>query len=400
MTDAFRKVQAARTALVLDQPFWGSLALRLKVVEDPTCKTAWVDGVTLGYSPTFIESLTHAETVGTLAHEVSHCALGHPWRRAGRDLKRWNVACDHAINPMLAASGFLLPEGGLLDPANDGKTAEWIYDRLPVGPPEGDGAGVEDDATGPEEPDGQAGGEKGEGRAPTTGVGAAAGPCEAPGEVRDAPADVPEGQTEADWQQAVQQAAAAARQRGNLPGAAERFARDAARPRVDWRSVLRRFVTAAARADYSWMRPSGRYLARGLYLPALRSEQVRPIIVAVDTSGSVDDVTLAQFTAEITAIAEDVQPERVVVIYADAVVQGVEEFEPGDPIKLTPRGGGGTRFEPVFDAVRERYDDPACVIYLTDLAGSFPDAEPDVPVLWAVTGKRRAAPFGEVVPIE
>lgn len=36
---------AARTSLLLDQPFFGVLALRLQMVEDPTCKTAWTDAI-------------------------------------------------------------------------------------------------------------------------------------------------------------------------------------------------------------------------------------------------------------------------------------------------------------------------------------------------------------------
>jgi hypothetical protein len=43
------------------------------------------------------------------------------------------------------------------------------------------------------------------------------------------------------------------------------------------------------------------------------------------------------------------------------------------------------------------------LIYLTDLqpcGGGFPDREPDYPVLWAATGHRTAAPFGEVIKVE
>jgi hypothetical protein len=40
-----------------------------------------------------------------------HCAALHHTRREGRDLRRWNIACDHAINPLLVAAGFELPKG-------------------------------------------------------------------------------------------------------------------------------------------------------------------------------------------------------------------------------------------------------------------------------------------------
>ena len=395
---AKERVQAARTALVLDQPFFGALALRLAVVEDPTCKTAWVDGVTLGYSPSFVEGLTHAETVGLIGHEVMHCALGHPWRRGGRDGKRWNVACDHAVNPVLKEAGFSLPEGGLLDAQWQGRSAEWIFDRLPI-PPSQDQGGQGKGQGSPQDATGQGGAGEGEGEQGDDGPEASSGPGEAPGEVRDAPVEAPDGQTEADWQQAVQQAAQAAKARGSLGAGLARFAKDAAKPRVDWRSVLRRFVSTAARADYSWTRPNPRYLGRGLFLPAIRSEEMGVVVVGVDTSGSIDDVTLAQFGAELNSIVQEMQPERVVVMYADAVVQRTDTFERGEPVTIEAEGGGGTAFAPVFEAVGKMEEQPVCVVYLTDGCGSFPSMAPDYPVLWALTGKA-SVPFGETVSID
>jgi len=70
--EARRQLVKARSGLVLDHVFFGSLALRLRLVEDPKCKTAWTDGVHLGYNPEFIGGLTLDETKGLLAHEVMH----------------------------------------------------------------------------------------------------------------------------------------------------------------------------------------------------------------------------------------------------------------------------------------------------------------------------------------
>lgn len=376
-TTAQAKMMAARTALVLDQPFFGALALRLALKEDATCKTAWTDGRSMGYNPAFVESLTHDELLGLVAHEVMHCASGHPWRRDARDHKRWNIAADYAINSELVEAKFTLPEGGLLDPQFNGKSAEWVFDRLPESPPSGGKDGDED-------------GEGGEGEGEGEGEGQ-------PGEVRDAPAEAAaDAATEADWKQAVQQAALAAQVRGNLPAAMGRFAKQAALSSVDWRAALRRFVQQTAKADYTWSMPSRRYVARGLYLPSMRSEEVGPMVVAVDTSGSIDDVLLAQFASEIQAIADEVKPERIEVIYCDAQVNRRETFERGDVIKLEAAGGGGTDFRPVFDAVAAMDDAPVCVVYLTDLAGSFPTEAPAVPTLWAST-TRSEAPFGETL---
>jgi hypothetical protein len=61
---ALQKLTAARIDLVCDQPFFGSLALSLKLVEDTTCETAWTDGRSLGYNPAFIESWTMIKRLG------------------------------------------------------------------------------------------------------------------------------------------------------------------------------------------------------------------------------------------------------------------------------------------------------------------------------------------------
>jgi len=377
--DPLKRLLAARTKLVFDEPFFGSLALRLELKEDPTCETAWVDGRTLGYNPEYVASLPSDELLALMVHEVMHPAMGHPWRRSGRDHKKWNAACDYAINPTLEEAGYKLPDGVLLNPDFRGKTAEWIYDRLP----DGDG---DDGDKGGGAPDGQGPNDQGQ---------AEPNPQ---GEVRDAPADTQEdASTEDDWQQAVQQAAVQAKRRGGLPGSLDRFAKAALRPRVDWRSVLWRFVQEQAPTDYTWSMPNSRYIPSGLYLPSMRAQELGEIVWGFDTSGSVDDVLVAQFRAEIEAVMEDLKPTRVHVIYCDSAVHGIETFERGDPIELHPKGGGSTSFAPVFEVVDAEGIQPACLIYLTDMRGTFPQDAPDYPVLWATTSYDREAPFGEKV---
>ena len=168
-------------------------------------------------------------------------------------------------------------------------------------------------------------------------------------------------------------------------------------PAVDWREVLRRFIQTTARNDYRWFPPNRRYVAMGLYLPSLRSEELGPVVIVVDTSGSIDEALVAQFSAEISAILEDCRPEAVHVLYCDTAVAGVETLSPDDlPLELKPEGGGGTDFRPPFEWVEQQDIAPACLIYLTDLCSSrFPDP-PDYPVLWAATTERMA-PFGETL---
>jgi hypothetical protein len=128
-TSTERKLTRARTQLLLNQPFFGTVCLRLKLMPGavPTMAT---DGCRIVYDSAFVEDLKPAELEAVLAHEVMHCALGHHCRRGERDPALWNQAADLAINPILVSNGFTLPAGALLDPAFDNLSAEEIYARL------------------------------------------------------------------------------------------------------------------------------------------------------------------------------------------------------------------------------------------------------------------------------
>lgn len=374
--NAAEKLTKARSALVLEDPFFGTLVLRLIPKPDPSCKTLWTDGAALGYSPDFVDSLSFDELKGSLRHEVLHCALAHHARRGDRDAERWNIAADYATNALLRGRA-TLPAGALDNPDFDGLAAEDIYCRLPQPPPSPDQA-----------PDPDPGG---------TGEVRDAGAGDDPG-TTPSPAEL--ARSAAEWKVATAQAAQAAKNAGKLPADMARELDRVVDPRLPWREILRRFIDRAARTDYSWLPPNRRHVHAGRYFPSARSERLREIAVAVDTSGSIDAETLSQFAAELSAIAAEIGA-GLTVIYCDARIQRVETYTREDlPLALNPVGGGGTDFRPVFEYLASRPEDPpACLIYLTDLWGTFPDFEPDFPVLWVATDDAQEAPWGETLPI-
>jgi len=62
------------------------------------------------------------------------------------------------------------------------------------------------------------------------------------------------------------------------------------------------------------------------------------------------------------------------------------------------RGGGGTRFTPVFDWLDQQGETPDLVVYFTDAEGEFPKQEPRMPVLWLVKGRAKV-PWGQRVQL-
>lgn len=146
--DAQTKMSRAMTRLIVHHPFFGSIGLTLNVSPSDAVPTMCTDGVSILWSPAFVDRLNLDEVIGVLAHEIMHVVLKHMLRRGNRDPMKWNIAADLAINPILVKGGFTLPEGGLLDHAYDGMSAEAIYERLPQNAeaPAGSGFGEVEDA--------------------------------------------------------------------------------------------------------------------------------------------------------------------------------------------------------------------------------------------------------------
>jgi predicted metal-dependent peptidase len=167
-------------------------------------------------------------------------------------------------------------------------------------------------------------------------------------------------------------------------------------PKLPWDAILRDFVQRSAKNDYNWTRPNRRHFGRGIILPTLISDELPEIAVAIDTSASIRQEDLNDFAAEIATILATYRTTAR-IIYCDARIQGEEEFSSEDELKLELKGGGGTKFAPVFELIEQNGYDTCCLIYFTDLYGPFPQHEPEYPVLWVTPTKDREAPFGETV---
>lgn len=364
----------ARIALLSRQPFFGTLALRLKLVENDKLvpPTAAVDGKNIYYHPDWVLNADFEVVKSMLAHEIGHVIYDHIGRRNGRDPMRWNFAGDYVINAMLKDAGFVVPDTWLYSPAYLGMSTDEVYKALPP-MPEGSQFDTVMDAAGANDPGGNV---FGSGKLP-----------------------VFTDEDRQEWKDAITQAATAAEAAGKLPADMKRFVDEITRAKADWRSVLRRFMTDITKEDYSYSRFDRRFASIGIFLPALYSEAMGEICTVIDTSGSITDAVLRQFGGEISQIRDQTKPSMTRVIYCDAAVNHVDEFEQHDELKLTPHGGGGTDFRPPFDLIQREGHAPKCLVYLTDGYGPFPDKPPEYPVLWLMTTDVRP-PWGEVVRIE
>jgi len=369
--DIQTKLGAARTRLILERPFIGALVMHLPLVPAVAarCETVATDARAIYYNPAYVASLTLAEAQFVLAHEALHCALGHFARRSHRLRKRWDVACDHAVNLLLIDEGLRAPVGALANPDFRGLSAEEIY---PLIPPE---------------------------------------PVERTLDYHlfeESGADIPLLASSVDaeeraelarrWQSRTVAAVQQARRAGRLAESWLRRVDSLIQPQLPWRVLLARYLMNSARDDYSFQRPPRR---EGVaLLPRLSSGEV-DLCVALDTSGSIAAEELAQFVSEVDAIKGQIRA-RVTLHACDERLdaRGPWEFRHWEAIALPPAlgGGGGTRFVPVFEWVAATQRRPDVLLYFTDAEGEFPREAPAYPVLWLVKGRSRV-PWGERIQL-
>lgn len=352
----------ARARLVLNSPFFGSLALKLKFQEfdEPTMAT---DGYHLFYNSKFVEEMSFDETSGVLCHEVLHCALMHVFRRGDREPLRWNAAADYCINMLLLDEyNYKLPKDRLYDKKYKGMSAEEVYNLL---------EGSKWDATSwgrmmQPSKDGK--------------------PLDAAGRA----------QMEAEWKVSVHQAVQLAKQAGQGKDWFDELVGNM-QPKIRWQDQLIQALTARSKTDYSWYPPDIQYVQRRLHVPTLSTPSLGKLVMAFDTSGSVSDKELAAFLAELRGFLDTNHCESLTYLHCDTEIRHEEEIDDLDDVTNRVYGRGGTYFQPVFERTEELGAE--VLIYFTDLepCGGFPD-EPGYEVIWVRTQKKDA-PYGRYVDL-
>lgn len=424
--DPATKLAAARTRLILDKPFLGALVLRLPMIEAGAwCKTTATDMKNFYYNPAYIDKLSLSQTEFILAHEALHCALTHFTRRGHRIQRKWDLACDFAINPILMNDGLQPPPEAVVLNQFENMSAEEIYPCLddsldnetldqhlydnnadgsqngqsqeppPPDSPQDAPQNKQDKPSGGSAPqqqnkDQQDGGGKAK---PNPNPQQDQSGTKAGDEQNEDNLPVPLTAQEREelaqkWQQYLASAAQQAQQAGKLGGGMARLVDAWLEPKLPWRSLLAHYFFDQARNDYNYMRPSRR--EGEMILPSLKSSQC-DLIVAIDTSGSIGEKELSEFLSEINAI-KGALPVRITLLACDAKLaeDAPWVFEPWEEFSL-PRafeGGGGTDFAPVFEWVEKANLRPDALVYFTDADADFPENAPPYPVIWLVKGKK------------
>jgi predicted metal-dependent peptidase len=346
--------------------------------------------------------------VGIAAHHVLHVALRHADRQAGLaerlgerfDASLYGLAADGIINETLLLAGHAMPRPAVMltdlleeidRPAKSAVAAlaDWDADRLAMllhSDPRLAEKAREWGAT--------------RGFAQDLSLGE--------------PDDAGERQKTADWRNQLLRALEAGRKAGAGIGRLGAILADMAPAAIPWEVHLRGLLARALtdRPRVSHRRPAGRWAAmlseaqaRGgpepAYQPGQARQSDRPrIAIGLDTSSSIDPLTLSLFLAETEGIVRRTGAEAHFLAF-DSEVHETRRLDTGAWSGLRDmalRTGGGTDFAPVLEAAGRLA--PSIAVMLTDLDAPF-GPRPPCPVLWAVPGRVPVEdpPFGRVLRI-
>ena len=375
-TEIEERIDLIASKISLREPFVSAVFSKLER-KFKTYGTAGTNGAKVEFGAIYCASHTEEELMGLCLHEALHVVLMHMWRRRNREHMRYNLACDAVVDRTLEQMGYgPIRDAVTYDWLTDEMSVEDVYAKLQQDPEQGQGYAFLD---GP--PDDTAG-----------------GACLGGGDVRDSN----DPSAELDMEATIKTAAKMTKACGKGSALIDLVLEGGLDPKASWKELLRHVLTASRRDDYTFGRVNKRFVSAGLYLPSLHTPGIGTLIVGIDTSGSMGQEELNQIASEITAIAQDCRPETVLVIYCDSEVVGTERFDAYEDIQLHAKGGGGTRFKPVFDYIEEQVEEtPAALVYFTDLWGNTDELDPpDYPVVWGVTyNSDRAVPFGDVASL-
>lgn len=360
MNKEMEKFRAARIQLITHNVFFGCMAMMLTMqIDESMPYAAGVDGKNLYINPNLTGKFPFGETIGVVAHEVLHVVLMHHLRRGNRDPKKWNIACDYAVNWILreqlksfnSSLKCKLPDDCLLDEKYADMPAEQIYNLLPD--EEGTGQGGFDVVM-----DGTVG-------------------------LSESEISIEEARVRA----AVQNAARLARKAGQMGAGLEKLVEAICEPKANWRSVIRDYITEKAETDFNWARPSQRMLSQfGVIFPTLDGEKVGSLVLIADASGSCYN-DQEQFCSEVSDILSAYDCSLDVLFY-DTKVTAEDHYETDDlPIVMRPAGFGGTDCREAYERAIEL--SPILIIHLTDLELSWTNVPvPSCDVIVACSNKR------------
>lgn len=213
------------------------------------------------------------------------------------------------------------------------------------------------------------------------------------------PQEAQEERNQQAWDNALNAALKSARAQGRLPAALDRGLSKLLEPKVDWRDHLMFTIQSKIGRDrQTWNHSDNELMVQGIGAPGRLSNGCELVVFVKDTSGSISNDLDTRFSSELAGIIEEIHPRHMILMQCDADIAECVEIEETEDLLRKIKGGGGTDFRPPFKWLQDEGLEPDCLIYLTDLFGTFPSIPPSYPVIWATITDTNI-PWGEKVLI-
>lgn len=359
------KISRAKAKLLVDYPFFGTLASKLELVQNDDIEAFKSDGTTLEYNSDFLNESTLGELEFVFANGAMHASMAYDNRKNNRSSWLWQLSSDYAINDLLVQSGLERPHQAHYSERFTDLYAEEIYADLkadilrdPDELPDNDGDDVNE-----------------ENQSESTN--------ESNSDKTDSQEQIKQEQTlnEELFKEFAYSSLEKEQKSSNLPDTIERFFKIDFLSKYDWRDELRDTIDRFIKDDYVQMPPNKKFLSQGIYLPSLTSETFN-LVIAIDSSGSIDDEHLNEFISEINSLMLSVQKYKIDVLVCDFKIRSHKVFVSGESLEMKIDGGGATDFRPVFEYIDKNIFDVKLLLYFSDKEGIFPEEMPSFEVKW------------------
>ena len=357
-----KRIEKVKAKLILEQPYFGTIASGLKCELNENIQSFKTTPGKFEYNDDFIETLSDEQISFTLTNCAMHYALDYKQRKENRIDWLWTLAQDYAINSLLVNNGMNAPKYLNHDIRFDKISAEEIYNTL-----------IDEIDDKQEE-------------------------HESVEHIQYEQETIDKENDEASKDNNAQ-LLNKAKKYGDLPLDIEVLIPELFDSQIDWKNELYEVIEQSMKFDYTLSPPNKRYISQGIALPSLGGTKAK-IVIAIDSSGSIDEVLLATFLSEVQGIMNQFDNFEIDLIYADVKVHEHTILLPGDLLEQKIVGGGGTNFENTFKYIEENIYDITLFLYFTDGIGKFPKEESIFETIWVLASDEVEVPFGRTIQLK
>lgn len=358
------KISQAKSRLLLKYPFFGTLASKVELIVNDDIANFKSNGIKLEYNQDYLQNLDIPQMEFVFANAAMHSSLSYENRKNNRSSWLWQLATDYAVNDMLVENNLTMPDGANYSKRFSGMYAEEIYAHL-----------KEDILRDELEYEAD--------------------------EINDVKRDeanqysILEEQLFDEFAKFLLEEEL---QSGEKIECIERFFKLKKDGKINWRDELKSALERFHKDNYTLMPPSKKLLYKDIYLPSCISDRFK-IVVAVDSSGSIDEVLLSEFIGELNYLTTTIQNYEITLLVCDDKIRSHQIFYSGDEVEVYVKGGGATDFRAVFEFIEQNMDDVKILLYFSDLKGVFPSYEPNYEVKW-ISKNIVDIPFGNIILLD